>query len=387
MRVVIITNMPSPYRVPLFNSLAKEFKSKGWHLKIVFLTRSYSRRKWEIVESDFEFEYTYLKDFKIVLGEAMISSSVGLFKNLVADKPQLVIVGGFSISALWTLLYCLLFDGKYMIWSGETIDEDRLRKQFRILRNTVRYMIGRLAHGFIVYGTAAKEYLLSKQVNEKKIFVAVNTVDTSFYREASERHRSERAAFIAQHHLPQKNILYVGHLEKRKGADLMLEAVSLVRERNTSQFAVHILGSGPEEENLRLLVKSKKLDHVFFWGFMQKDDIARFFGICDFLVFPSVSELYGLVPIEAMASGLPVLMSNKAGATRDLIKDNVNGVIIDPENIYDFSIKIERFLQNSSLRTQLGSKAESTIRDRFTIRHCTQGFVHAIETVPLRGKD
>ena len=381
MRIVIITNMPSPYRVPLFNALNTECRAKGWILKIIFITRSYTRRHWDVIENDFEFDYVYLRDRKFVFGEALFSFSFSLFQRLMLESPDIIITGGFSVSTLWANLYGRLFKKPYIVWTGETIDENKLRKKFRPIRSMVRSFLMRQAHGFVVYGSAAKKYLVTSRVPEFKIFVARNTVDTEFYMKESARVRLRRNDYINNHKLPAGlNILYIGQLEKRKGVDLMLNAIRRLQEKKSAlNFATHIIGSGSCENELQSLVSEARIRNVYFWGFKQKMEIAEFLGVSDLLVFPSMSELYGLVPIEAMACGVPVICSSRAGVTEDLITDGANGLLVDPANEVDLCSRIEQLIENKDLRLRLGTAAGKTIMENFLIKHSIKGFIDAIQ--------
>lgn len=382
MHIVIITSMPSPYRVPLFNALSNEFKTRGWTLKLIFITRTYTRRQWDILENEFEFEYTYLRDFKLVIGEGLFSHSFSVFRQLLAEKPDVIIVGGFSVSAAWTSLYCLLYSKTYLVWTGETISESKLRNNLKRTRGVLRTFLISRARGFIVYGSAAKKYLMMHHVSEHKIFEARNTVDTEFYKAESLRSKKQRPDFIKENNLPDLNLLFVGHLEKRKGADAMLRAIRLFQEQRPDvNFGTHIIGSGSMEIELKTLVESCKIRNVYFWGFLQKRDIAKFMGICDLLIFPSISELYGLVPIEAMACGLPVLSSVLAGVTEDLVQDHVNGLVIDPTNEIDFYSKIKQVIENGDLRHRLGEETGKMITENFLITHSIRGFIDAVKFV------
>ncbi len=376
-----MTNIPSPYRIPLFNAMNEEFLKRNWSLNIIFLTRSYRRRKWNVDESQFRFTYSYLRDIQFMRGEAFISLAFSLPKMLFEEDPDVVVVGGFSLAALWAAAYCRMFEKKLIIWSGETIAEDRLRRRFRFLRGRLRNVIMRNAQSFVAYGTEAKKYLLSQRISENKIFIGINTVDTEFLAVQMEKRMPLRESFLAEHQLPNLNILFVGYLEERKGVRLLLEAVREIQKAGFEvPFGTHIVGSGTEETSLKDYVERHGLKNIYFWGYQQKEAVPLYFSIADLLVFPSLSELYGLVPIEAMAFGVPVLCSVYAGVTPDLVVDGYNGYVIDPYNQVDFIGKIKHLLQKENVRKALAFHAIDTVKANFQIRNSVNGFLDSLNS-------
>ncbi|MBL7960942.1 glycosyltransferase family 4 protein [bacterium] len=385
MKIVIVTNIPSPYRIPLFNQIHENFKSRNWKLHVIFLTKSYKRRKWKVDETDFHFDFEYLKDWHISLGEGFSSLALSLLKSFRSIQPDLIIVAGFSMASLWTLIYAKMFHIPFLIWSGETIAEDRMRSRFRSLRNILRYTLIQSAAAFVAYGTEAKKYLLKWKTKPENIFIGINTVDTEFISKRVKELRLQKQAFLTANRLPLLNILFIGYLEKRKGVHFILEAVEKIQKEDLSLcFGTHIVGSGPEEGNLRNIVEANKLRDVNFWGFKQKEEIPEFLAFSDLLIFSSIQELYGLVPIEAMAAGVPVLCSVHAGCTIDLVKHNVNGLVIDPVNTDKLKENIIFCLRKPEFLSTLARNAENTISSSFKLSDSVRGFAEAIEYVFIR---
>lgn len=387
MKIFIITNIPSPYRISLFNRLNQDFEHKKWELHVVFLTKSYKRRKWEVNENEFHFNYQYLKDWHLSLGEGFSSLALSLPLILIKNRPDLIVTAGFSLASLWTLIYSKMFNIPFLIWSGETIAEDRLRKRFRWLRSILRYLLIHSASAFIAYGTRAKEYLLRWKPDPKKIFIGINTVDTEFISDRVKELRLHKNEIIVRRGIPHLNILFIGYLEKRKGVHCILEAVKRIQNEQASfHFGTHIVGSGPEEEPLKGFVKKEGLRDVYFWGFRQKEEIPEFLAFSDLLLFTSIQELYGLVPIEAMAGRVPVLCTIHAGCTVDLIEDSINGLIIDPIDVDVLANKVIYCLKNPDFLSTLAKNAEKRIVNNFSIAHSSKGFVAAMEFSLLREK-
>ncbi|KAB2878365.1 glycosyltransferase family 4 protein [bacterium] len=382
MKIVIITNIPSPYRIPLFNRMNEEFKSRNWALHVIFLTKSYRRRKWQINEQEFHFDFEYLRDWNLAYKEGFTSLALSLLPSLYYNRPNIIIVGGFSLATLWTLLYAKLFHIPYIIWSGETIAEDKIRSRFRSLRNILRHVQIQYAAAFVAYGTEAAKYLQRWRIKPKTIFIGTNTVDTEFIRERVRELRTRKREYIAKRKLPDLNILFVGYLENRKGVHFILEAVKAIQSDSSSPvFGTHIVGSGPEEINLKRWAEHNDLHHIYFWGFKQKEELPEFLALADLLLFTSTQELYGLVPIESMAAGVPTLCSKYAGCTIDLIEDRINGLIIDPNDVDDLKQKIIYCLKKPEFMAILAENGMNTVTQKFSIRSSVLGFEKAVRFV------
>ncbi len=107
--------------------------------------------------------------------------------------------------------------------------------------------------------------------------------------------------------------------------------------------------------------------------------MAFFYSLADVFVFPSLDEVWGLVLNEAMACGLAVLASPLAGATRDLVEDEVNGIIANPRHVAALANALKRLINDSDLRAKLGVAAASTVQHRAGIEQSADAFMQAIE--------
>lgn len=378
LRVLLITNAPTPYRIPLFNAMDKMFFKNGFALKVLFCASGYARRKWENPLREANFEYSILRSLKIRLDkEAYILLPINLFKFLLKEKPALVISAGFSTATIFVYLFYLITKRPYIIWSGEVEGGHQ-----SVIRSSMRKILANKASAFVAYGTRAGKYLESLNC-KKPIFYGWNTVDTAYFSRKAKDLKAQKDRIIKEFQLSQDkiHILGVSYLVKRKGFENLLKALETIR-KNNKNFSLHLIGDGPEREKLEGLVKEFHLnDHVRFWGYNQKEELPKFLAISDIFVFPSFIDIWGLVLNEAMASGLPVVASKYAGATYDLVTDGVNGFVIDPYNIEEMAEKILVLINNPELRKHIGEMARIIIEERFTVEHSAKAFVDAINYV------
>jgi glycosyltransferase involved in cell wall biosynthesis len=144
---------------------------------------------------------------------------------------------------------------------------------------------------------------------------------------------------------PDGTALFVcaGRLIEPKGIDLLIEAVAIHR-RETGPCTLWIIGDGPEREHLTEL--SRRLgvdDSVVFLGTVDPTTVKGALELCDALVFPTLQDLVGRVVVEALSVGVPVVLSPMTGAAGTVVRDGVNGLIVDPRNPRELAGALARF--------------------------------------------
>ena len=118
-----------------------------------------------------------------------------------------------------------------------------------------------------------------------------------------------------------------------KNLSRLIDAYGMYRKQSGSDaWDLVLVGSGPGEITLRQQVSQNRIRGVLFAGNCQIHELPLYYAHAKCFVLPSTSEPWGLVVNEAMASGLPVLASNRCGCVRDLVHDGVNGFTFDPFN-------------------------------------------------------
>jgi glycosyltransferase involved in cell wall biosynthesis len=380
-KILLISNTPTPYRLPLFSEVCRQLSAAGYESLVVFLAGEYKRRKWKISEK-FDFPHIVLEDPRVQLTqEKMVSLSFSLIPVLYRQRPSLIITAGFSFASMLVCSYSILTRTPYVLWSGEIDGEV---KKFRWLRRLVRMLLIRRAASLVAYGTEAESYLSSFK-QDATIFKAWNTVDTTFFSKEHDKLSKQKDEIFRELGLSAESvhILTVGYLVHRKGVDILLEAVGRMSNRN---FVLHVVGDGPERQKLESLKNQLNLEgRVFFWGYKQNSELPRFYAVADVFVFTTRFDIWGLVLEEAMACGLPVVASSRAGATVDLVKDKENGFIVDPEDVEGVSELIERLICDRNLRETFGKKSKVRILEQFSIQHSAAAFTDVVRHTLEKG--
>lgn len=144
-------------------------------------------------------------------------------------------------------------------------------------------------------------------------------------------------------------VAFVGRLVLEKGIDIFVEAFKKARD-TTPRLKALIVGDGPERETF-----AKLLPEGVFAGYLQGEDLARAYASADMFFNPSITETFGNVTLEAMASGLPSIGAAAAGS-RSLIEDGVTGFLAEPA-MESFAEKVAGLGADAELRGRMGATA------------------------------
>lgn len=168
------------------------------------------------------------------------------------------------------------------------------------------------------------------------------------------------------------SILYVGRLEERKGFDVLIKAIPIIID-NSPNVVVHICGEG----GLMELAKTKLnrfRKRVFFHGYQSRVSLDKFYAECDIFVAPSRYESFGLIYLEAMHFGKPIVACN-SGGTPEVVKDHETGILVNPGDHQDLANSILLLAKNAGLRKKLGTAGKSRLKALFSLDQMIQSTV------------
>ncbi|KXK57277.1 MAG: glycosyltransferase family 4 protein [Candidatus Kapabacteria bacterium] len=380
--VLHITNAPTPYRLPQYRAFQKELLKEGVRLHIHFLGGRSRQREWKFSDEDFA-ELSWSAG----TADAMLQGGEHQLQQL---RPAVVVLAwAMDAIALRLMLHCLRRKIPVIIYSGET--HTSARRSYQWLRDLFRIPFYKLGQGFIAYGNDARQYFLDKGVPSQRVDVAINVVDTQFFvsrvdalrrggqaDQWRDRFRTESGEPFAVH------LLFVGYLLGWKGIVEMAEALAAL---NRPDVALHVVGSGEDEAKLRQAIERNGLGgQVLMHGYQQKADLPIYYAMSDALLFPSLTEVFGLVMVEAAAAGLPIIATRFAGATADVVIDGVTGIIVDPNNIPEFSAALGRIVDSPQLRQRMGNAARQHAETELTPERSAEGYSAAVMKILQRRK-
>lgn len=200
------------------------------------------------------------------------------------------------------------------------------------------------------------EELQEQGVQKKKIRFYPRGIDTTFF------HPAKRNGFYkSRYDLSDSDIklLYVGRVAKEKNLDQLSRIMRMIADLKKGVHLV-IVGDGPYLPELKRELKGLP---VIFTGFMDGNDLSEAYASSDIFVFPSTTDTFGNVVLEAQASGLPVIVTDQGGPCENLIP-GVTGFVVPANDILGFSEKIIRLIQNPAQRFKMKAKAREYMEKR-----------------------
>jgi glycosyltransferase involved in cell wall biosynthesis len=155
----------------------------------------------------------------------------------------------------------------------------------------------------------------------------------------------------------QVRLLYVGRVSREKDLDLLAEAYRRLREEGLS-IQLCVVGHGPYSKEF-----SESLPEALFTGYLSGKELAAAYASADIFVFPSTTDTFGNVIIEAQASGVPVIVSD-SGGPKELVDNNRNGLITKSHDVEDLTRAIRELVANPERRKEMGNNARESVIDR-----------------------
>jgi glycosyltransferase involved in cell wall biosynthesis len=152
-------------------------------------------------------------------------------------------------------------------------------------------------------------------------------------------------------------LLYVGRISREKNLDLLAAAYRRLRDEGLP-VQLFVVGHGPYSEAF-----AKSLPEAFFTGYLNGTELATAYASADVFVFPSTTDTFGNVILEAQASGLPVVVSD-SGGPKELVQHEMNGLITKSRDVEDFARAIRTLVTDPTLRKRMAKSARNSVIDR-----------------------
>lgn len=373
-KIIIIQGTQAPYRFPIFRELEKK---RNLDLHVWFMSRGkLKNRTWSSKPlKRYSFKYKYIFGWVLNFGfkdNFPFWVNPLVFVSILKEKPDLVVMLGWDSLTSFLIHFASKISGtKFVLWSGSTVNETSWR---RTVTKPLVAIHTRSADAHIAYGTMAKNYLVSLGVDPERIFISYNATDVGRYKKLCREHKKEYFETKKELSIPlrAKVVMYYGQLIERKGGDLLLDAFSL-KHKNKKDAILLFAGTGPFFDDLKEKTVDMKIQNVRFLENPGDEEICKYYAIADIFVLPSREEVWGLVVNEAMACGLPVIVSSAAGSSADLVIEGKNGFVFKSENSRDLANKLTAIMEDKKLRENMGEKSKE-ISNKFVPSKTVKGF-------------
>ena len=364
-RVVFLTDIATPYLVAVLEQLAERVD-----LTALFSAHAGSRA------ADWAFDEPFAFRHRVLGGPVIrrpfhdgtdLHPNPQVLATLVRERPTAVISGGFSFPSLYAAIYGRLSRAPLIIHNEGTSHSER---DLGAIQRCARIVLLRAAAACVGVSKAAANRFLELGVPPDRVFCAPLTTNIARF------HGIARARVGSPRHSAVMTVLHVGRLIPRKGIDRLIRAVA--QARRSAPMRLVLVGTGPEEPRLRQLAGELGLGSVVqFQGFVDQPDLPGIYEQADVFAFPTLDDPFGMVLLEAAATGLPVVASPFAGATVDLVEEGRSGFVIDPEDTRGWASALVALARDPGLRQRLGARGAAATLTRTPAR-AADGYTRAI---------
>ncbi len=383
-RVAIIATHPIQYHIPWFRKLSE---SKRINLTVYFGLMPDEKEQGIGFGLPFQWDIPMLQgyDWKLLSNRRRYPSLAGFFKSSAPDiyrvlnkeRPDIVVTTGWNALPLLQALWACMRLGIPRIVRGES---HALYERARRKKLMHRLFLS-LFDAFLTIGKANRDFYLSCKVSQSKLFACPYFIDNERFKGQCASESANRLDLRRAWNIPEKSVCFVfaGKLEEKKRIMDLLAALYRAVKRDTSLHLL-VVGSGALEREAKEFTSEKMLP-VTFTGFLNQTEITKAYAASDFLVLPSdYGETWGLVVNEAMACGLPAIVSDRVGCGPDLIEDGTTGHIFPFGNIDALADRLVAVASDSEKRLQMSRNAEERIKN-YSVEKAVEGTLKAIEYV------
>jgi Glycosyltransferase len=368
-RVAIIASHVIQYQDPFFRLLGAD---PDVDLTVLYLSNAGARTyrdtemgttlQWD-VELLTGYRHVFLRNF-------VRDSNRGWTRHINPDiVPALLrahydmaifMLGWGSISALLGMLTCRLTGIPFFLYGDSSFPppEDSLRR--RIRARLLRWLF-RNAAGFMVSGVLNADYYRHYGADENHFFLLPWAVDNERFENTSRFAPGERELMRASLRIRPDQVVFVfsAKLVERKDPMTLLRAYEMMPDRDRA--SILFLGDGVLREPLETFAREHSLTGARFAGFVNQSELPKYYGLADVFVLPSTYEPRGAVINEAMACGLPVIVTDRCGSIGDIVIESENAFIYPAGDAAALAASMTRLVDDTALRERMAKRSRQII--------------------------
>ncbi len=308
MRIVLITNTPPPYRVPIFARLAC---ARGFEFHVVFCSRREPNRAWDLPAMDFP--HHFLRERFFTVGDRYIHHNPDVVPLLLKLRPDVVVTDGFNPTHLYAFAVARARGWPHVAMTdGTWLSEQGLSLTHRLVRRWV--FSG--SRAFVAASDGGQKLFRSYGVSPEACFYSWLCIDNPRF----------HPAISDGGHV--HDFLFCGRLEPAKDPMFALDVARETSLRLQRTVRLLFVGSGSLESALR--ERAASVSHwveTHFHGFARQEELPALYRSARVFLFPTHGDVWGVVANEACAAGLPVIVTPAAGVAGELVSNEVNGFV------------------------------------------------------------
>jgi 1,2-diacylglycerol 3-alpha-glucosyltransferase len=293
-------------------------------------------------------------------------------------NPDAVAVNGWNNFGSLAAANCCVDRGIPMVVMSESARGDESRSWWKEM---IKRRIVDLYSAALVGGQRHVEYLVELGMPRKRIFTGYDVVDNNYFAQRAIEIRNPKFEVRKKYGLPENYFLASARFIEKKNLPSLIRAYAEYRQKSQvagkAPWDLVLLGDGPLRETLNSQLSTLNLhSHVHLPGFKQYDELPVYYALAKGFVHPSTTEQWGLVVNEAIASELPVIVSDRCGCVPELVQGN--GFTFDPMNEHELASRLFEMASMSDEDLEYFREASRRIAARFGPDRFAEGLEGAV---------
>jgi glycosyltransferase involved in cell wall biosynthesis len=356
MKVAVLFHRLGPYH---FARLIAA--NKVCHLHVIELSSVDDTYAWDVIDEERGFERTTLFTDSDVERKSSSEITRVLGKTFIEIEPDAVAIPGWSGRAAFLALELCRKLRIPAIAMSDSTEFDQARQYWKEV--VKKRVVGNFSAA-LVGGKPHTDYMYKLGMPHERIFSGYDVVDNSYFLTGAENARKNEKDLRIKYSLPANYFLGSSRFVPKKNLHRLISAYSEYRKVYTGpdMWRLVLLGDGEMRPQLEVFISELSLEnYVLLPGFKQYPDLPVYYGLAKAYVLASTTEQWGLVVNEAMASGLPVLVSERCGCAADLVERGRNGFTFDPYNVVELAGLMLKLSSSESELTTMGEASQAII--------------------------
>jgi len=390
LRLIIFTSHPIQYQAPLFRALAAR---PDLEVLVVFSYVPEAKEQglgfgrpivWDVPVRG-GFESVVAKSFQVpgTSPGFLHRFCVDFGRHIAAFKPDVALILGWHDATLMQAYLACQLRSVPIIMRGES---NALRGRSKLAQAFHRlYMRG--VRAVLAIGDSNRKFFERAGVDPAKIAMAKYFIDNDTFAKNAENSRTDAVATREKWQIPPAAFvaMFAGKLEGKKRVMDFLEGLRLAHEAGAPVYGL-VVGDGDEKAQALAYADAHKLPCTFA-GFLNQTEMPFAYSVANCLILPSdFGETWGLVVNEAMACGVPAIVSDHVGCSNDLVQNGVTGAVVQFANPQAIAKVLVRWTKHPELQSQIAQTARQHVTSGYTIELAVTGLLQAIgHALPSRG--
>lgn len=365
MRVMFVIGNLSDYHIPRYRCFADLCIRLGFEIKLIELygksgLYEYPQSSRDSFQSDLKYDKKTLFP-KIKEGMVRGWRLLRAIRVEVRDfSPDVIITLGYNTSYSIYLALNKIFQGYRIIFTSDSKADDGRRS---IWKEKLKSLIVSRFDGALVAGHKHRRYVKSLGIPMERSRVGFDVIDVEMFDKVAEKAKRDELSVRKMLSLPDRYVLCVSRFIDRKNVIGVLEAFGKANERSGAVCLI-LIGDGPLESTIREKVYALGLkDKVIIRDNVLNVQMPNYYALAEYLVLGSKYDQWGICVSEAMASGIPAIVTSTCGCANEIVINNETGFVVAPDDVESLSEKMIELLENVSTRYRLAQRAKMVIQD------------------------